>query len=181
MTPVELILAIIVSICCTRLMLNTLSTHMPLLIVVVIMVLCTNASYSTTSATARSAKKAGVADVKQCRNPRFESSEETKGEAKEGEPKERPKEDPTENLAHLNTASMNHDDYSVKNHQTRRDAFIFQSPVRDYQSRSSRESMLNSLYQELLDTSVKSDPGLRAQNVSEKCAPMRGVKENSTV
>ena len=171
MTPLELVIIIIVSMCCMQLMLKNFSSQVPFLICIVIMVLCTNASYSTPPSSVRSAKKTRVTDtndIKQCKNPRFESKEETQKDVVSDDVQE-------------TISTINHSDYSIKNHQSRRDEFIFRNTVNNYQSGSSRESMLNAMYKELVDTSLKSDPGLKAQDASESCAPVRGVKKNSLI
>lgn len=47
-------------------------------------------------------------------------------------------------------------------------------PERGYQTGESRARVLNSLYKELLDTSMKGDPALRPEGVNAPCAPLRG-------
>ena len=65
--------------------------------------------------------------------------------------------------------------YTHQAMQTRREDFIFRSePLK--QSTEARSRMLNSMYQELLDTSVKTDPGLRrVSDTSDGCEPLRGL------
>tara|TARA_B110001450_G_scaffold255775_1_gene284215 strand:+ start:799 stop:1563 length:765 start_codon:yes stop_codon:yes gene_type:complete len=65
--------------------------------------------------------------------------------------------------------------YTHQAMQARREAFIFRSePLK--QSTEARSRMLNSMYQELLDTSVKTDPGLRpVDDTTDGCEPLRGM------
>lgn len=65
--------------------------------------------------------------------------------------------------------------YTHQAMQTRREDFIFRSePIK--QSTEARSRMLNSMYKELLDTSVKTDPGLRlVGDTTDGCEPLRGM------
>ena len=65
--------------------------------------------------------------------------------------------------------------YTNEAMQARREDFIFRSvPLK--QSTEARSRMLNSMYQELLDTSVKTDPGLRRlDDTTDGCEPLRGM------
>ena len=73
-----------------------------------------------------------------------------------------------------NVGSVNGFAYTMQAQQVRRDEFQFR-PVVEYQASDARERMLNSLYKELMDVSVKRDPALRLPNTSDPCEPLRGL------
>lgn len=63
-------------------------------------------------------------------------------------------------------------EYTPMGMQAKREEFIFRhDPLR--QDSDARARILNSMYQELLETSVKTDPGLR--RTEDGCAPLRGL------
>tara|TARA_B110000046_G_scaffold181012_1_gene212505 strand:+ start:790 stop:1422 length:633 start_codon:yes stop_codon:yes gene_type:complete len=65
--------------------------------------------------------------------------------------------------------------YTNEAMQARREEFAFR-PTPLKQSSESRARMLDNMYQELLDTSLKTDPGLRRVGTTgDGCEPMRGL------
>lgn len=82
---------------------------------------------------------------------------------------------PNPNAPWANVGSVNGFAYTLQAQQMRRDEYQFR-PVIDYQASDARERMLNSLYKELIDVSVKKDPALRLpESSSDPCEPLRGL------
>ena len=70
--------------------------------------------------------------------------------------------------------------YSSAAMQARRDEFVFRGEPKR-QSTESRMRMLDDMYRELLDTSVKSDPALRpVDSKGDGCQPLRGLQRKGT-
>ena len=84
--------------------------------------------------------------------------------------------DPPDNMKHT-TPLVDPYAFAYTNEalQTRREEFIFRSvPLK--QTTEARKRMLDNMYQELLDTNMKTDPGLRPVGKNgDNCEPMRGL------
>ena len=73
--------------------------------------------------------------------------------------------------------SINIPAYTPDGMMQRRDEFIFRG-TSEFQSLTSRTRTLDSMYQELLDTSVRRDPNLRRPDESaDDCEPLRGLTQ----
>jgi hypothetical protein len=79
----------------------------------------------------------------------------------------------THNLPAKTTSTMNFHAYTHAGMQARLDEHVFRPDTNLRQSYSSRERVLNGMYKELLETSVKNDPALRSKS-GDSCEPIRG-------
>ena len=79
----------------------------------------------------------------------------------------------------VETSSINSPEYTPDGIQKKRDEILFHKPV-FYQSSDSRARMLDSMYQEMLDTSMRRDPHLRKQ-VDHHPEPLRGLTKPHVV
>ena len=74
---------------------------------------------------------------------------------------------------HLMDARMDAHEYTPRGAAERWNAHAFRRQVDPYQSAGSRRELLDSMYKELLDTSVRADPYLRKQGDVAGCHPAR--------
>jgi len=78
------------------------------------------------------------------------------------------------------TSTIRHPDYTPDALQRRLDERTFKK-VEFTQSSTQRARLLDGMYQELVDTSVKSDPYLQRQNTQSACSPLRGHSDPSRI
>ena len=169
MDRVEEIGIVIVIIACLVTLCNT--TIIPIMFPIIILALFIGISNNFTHSrfvSAKTAQSASLPQTPNMRNPEvaselsekkeISSTPDNKIESKEDKPK----------------STMNNFNYTIQGMQARLDERIFQKETL-YQNRESRVRMLNSMYKELVDHSVKSDPFLRkADDASSGCEPLRG-------
>ena len=167
---------------------------MPMVLPAVIIVLFVGISNNMLHTSVISARKAstsnktgsGSASLPQTKNPRHKAVNETESEDTKLPPNAKDKEEtgdegsdeqtdkstsslPPRPFAHTNVFS-----YTLQGMQAKLDERQFRK-IDSMQSQDSRARMLETLYQEMLDTSVKGDPAMRLKgDTSDGCSPLRG-------
>ena len=108
--------------------------------------------------------------IKSTPNPRYTSTDSDKTTEQEDTQvnPERPA-----SLFETPTSTIRHPDYTPAALQRRLDERTFKK-VEFTQSSAQRARMLDGMYKELVDTSVKRDPYLQRQKTKSTCSPLRG-------
>tara|TARA_B100000945_G_scaffold319442_1_gene326648 strand:+ start:1007 stop:1465 length:459 start_codon:yes stop_codon:yes gene_type:complete len=119
-------------------------------------------------------------NLKKTENPKYkkvqsniESHEPDKQTAVEEQPTEKQNKQ-TSNIERI-SSKYNIHDYTPKGQNDKRDEFIFNKNIHYNQSSDSRARLLNSMYSDLLNESVKKDPYMRKTGETG-CEMTRGTK-----
>lgn len=180
MERVEQVGIIVVVISCVVAMCNRYMT--PMLLPVVVLVLFVGISNNLTHASFISARKArqpvkpSEKTLPQTTNKRHKkvnadsdtTKDDIKGSAKEEENEDKEKDPPPPPPGRMDIFQ-----YTPQGMQARLDERQFRY-IPTSQPQEARVRMLNSMYQELLDASMKGDPGLRRKGDEHGCEPIRG-------
>lgn len=76
------------------------------------------------------------------------------------------------------TSSMRSEDYTMKGMQRKLDERTYSKTINTYQTPASRAKLLNSMYSDMINESVKKDPYLRTKN-SSGCEVLKGQKQET--
>ena len=146
-------------ICITILALFTMGCKQYMVLIIVIGVLIASSEYYKKQQISSSSDKisgfvsTNELDLKKTPNPRASEIVSDKT--------------PVRDVEHVRS-SINAEEYTQAGMQKKREERMFSQNANHYQTTSSRATLLNTLYEEMINESVKQDPYLRSANQPEK-------------
>tara|TARA_B110000008_G_C16943456_1_gene553450 strand:+ start:351 stop:899 length:549 start_codon:yes stop_codon:yes gene_type:complete len=117
--------------------------------------------------------------LKKVDNPQYkQNKDDTDDSTKEENISKKQESDPMPRIS--SNYSHKNDMYSPKSQEKKYDEMIFNPEMHLRQSADSRARLLNSMYSDLLNESVKKDPYLRGPDDKDACQMKRGIKTVSS-